>query len=355
MMRRTILAMLLCSFIPGMAGELAGGSLQQVRSLMDWGRPERELIDEVDRLPRQAFASINQPLGSRGETLAMLVAARGHVDLLKLLAAHGADLSRSDHSGDSVLTHAIRSPDRRAELVAFLLSRLPMLPPANRAGWTPLAIAQVRGDEVVARALQAAGAAPASFDAHAYRDLLAALRAGRLEHAQAAADRGAPLRQLDEEGRSLLTHAIVAGRVEPVVWLLDRGADPHAVDPDGISPLALAAGTAGRLPILTLLLERGSDPAQVNSAGETPLMAAVRGQQLEAVRLLLARGAKVHAEAADGSTALHLAIGPDRIPIIRVLLAAGADPRRPNRMGDSAIEVARKAGLTEVLAVMEQP
>lgn len=354
MMRRTIL-MLLCSVIPAMAGDLAGGNLEQVRSLMDWGRPESELIDEVDRLPRQAFAAIDRPLGSRGETLAMLVAARGHVGLLKVLAAHGADLSRSDHTGDSVLAHAIRSPERRAELVAFLLAHLPTLPPANRAGWTPLAIAQARGDEVVARALEAAGAAPVSFDAHAYRDLLTALRAGRLEHAQAAADRGAPLRQLDEEGRSLLTHAIVAGRLESVVWLLDRGANPHAVDPDGVSPLALAAGTAGRLAILAHLLERGGDPAQTNSAGETPLMAAVRGQQPEAVRLLLARGAKVHAEAADGSTALHLALTPDRLPIIRALLAAGADPRRPNRTGDSAIDVARKAGMTEVLAVLERP
>jgi ankyrin repeat protein len=355
MIRRTILAMLFCAWVPGSAGELTGGSLEQVRSLMDWGRPEAELIDEVERLPRQALATIDRPLGSRGETLAMLVAARGHVDLLRVLAAQGADLSRSDHSGDSVLAHAIRSPDRRTELVAFLLAHLPTLPPANRAGWTPLGIAQARGDEVVARALQAAGAAPTAFDAHAYRDLLAALRAGRLEHAQAAVDRGAPLRQLDEEGRSLLTHAIIAGRLESVAWLLDRGASPHALDPDGISPLALVAGIADRLPILELLLERGGDPNQANSAGETPLMAAVRGQQVEAVRLLLARGANVHAEAADGSTALHLAIAPERLPVIRALLAAGADPRRPNRMGDSAIAVARRAGLMEVLAVLERP
>jgi ankyrin repeat protein len=360
MIHRTVIALLMCFWIPLVAQEVAqevapaAEAVALVNSVMNWGFTEIKLIKMVEAWPSEASKSINGSLNLRGQTLAMVVAQRGFANLLKVLVERGADLTKNDKRGNSVLSHAVRSSAHRAEMVAFLLPRLPAMPDdINHAGWSPLAIALVRDDEGVSRALRAAGAKPPSFDTREFRNLLDALRAGRLADAQAAVERGASVNQLDEDGHPLLLHVVVAGKRESVVWLLDHKADPNTENPEGMTPLTLSARSADCLPILEILLDRGGDPSRANKDGETPLMEAVLGNRLDSVRVLLARGAKVDAESNDGSTALFSSLFPDRLPIVRALLAAGANPHKPNRFGESALDRVRKEGRTEVEAVLE--
>jgi ankyrin repeat protein len=106
--------------------------------------------------------------------------------------------------------------------------------------------------------------------------------------------------------------------------LLKHGA---ARDAKGLDTALFNASVRGPAAAVRLLLEHG---ANVNTpsgfAGYTPLIGAAYSENVEAetIRLLLARGAEVKSKAATGETALELARKRGKTEIVDLLLQAGA-------------------------------
>ncbi|KAI5838487.1 ankyrin repeat-containing domain protein, partial [Morchella snyderi] len=132
-----------------------------------------------------------------------------------------------------------------------------------------------------------------------------------------------------DNGRTALQAASGSGNEPIVKLLLAAGADVNAepASDNGRTALQAASGS-GNEPIVKLLLAAGADvnAAPVFFTGRTALQAASGSGNEPIVKLLLAAGADVNAAPAswDGRTALQEASGSGNEPIVKLLLAAGA-------------------------------
>jgi ankyrin repeat protein len=211
----------------------------------------------VTDAPRLLAGSIEHA-GEGGWTPLHLAVAAGREDVVRVLAAAGADLGARTESGRTALHVAVEhSP----------------------------------------------GLVPVLDDLGAPVDAAAAAHLDDVDRLAGELDGGAPLTD-SATGLDLLTVAAAGGAAGAVRLLLERGADP-----DGG---ALAAAAAARRPdLVRALLDAGAgvdrrDP----DTGRTPLHEAVAagpgGDAPEVVRLLLAAGADLDATTNDGASALDI-------------------------------------------------
>jgi hypothetical protein len=84
--------------------------------------------------------------------------------------------------------------------------------------------------------------------------LQSAAAAGDIVQTTALLDKGAPLNERDDQGRTPLMLAVMQNRPDIVQLLLDRGADPNIVDSIGRSPLQQAQ--QAKLPEIAAMLQR---------------------------------------------------------------------------------------------------
>lgn len=244
--------------------------------------------------------------GREDVLLTHLVAARGPADLLRSLAANGADLERRDPAGRTpLLVAAAQARDPGA--VAALLSLGASVDAADHDGLTVLHLLAPRDD----------------VDAMA-----AAIRAG------------ADVNGRDALGRTPLWLAAARGATAASRVLLRAGAQPDAAG-DGTTPLHQAAAVADP-DILAMLLAHGADPDAKTTTGSTPLLVAADRGRLEHVRLLLDAGSRVDARNAVGDTPLICAVRGGHRQVSRLLLEAGANPRQRNARHESARALARQ-------------
>ncbi|MDF2433864.1 MAG: uncharacterized protein JWP44_3495 [Mucilaginibacter sp.] len=128
----------------------------------------------------------------------------------------------------------------------------------------------------------------------------------------------------DEDGRTLLMHAILA-----------EDADPF---------------------IVKLLIDKGSD-VNIHESGErwTSLHFAARDQNEPVVRILLEAGAEADSADAFGNTPLWRSITKSKpgFGVINELIKHGADPCKKNNNGVAPIDVARKVGRADLVALFE--
>ena len=81
------------------------------------------------------------------------------------------------------------------------------------------------------------------------------------------------------------------------------------------------------------------------------MFAATKGS-IEIADLLLKKSADVNAQDDDGNTALIMAVGNGNRDLIRNLLAAGAKPSLRNKIGISAVDLAKHKGATDILSML---
>ncbi len=256
-----------------------------------------------------------------------LAVREGHLAIVELLIAHGADLAyRSYPFQESLLSFA---EDRGHGEVAALLRRHL----ARRFALAP---------EVAA--------------------ILEVAKTGDLKGVRSELERDPALaRASNETGDTPLHQAAQHLHRDIVETLLDAGADPDAVRGDGYRPIHLAltrnfltgAPTAGARSLAELLLARGSRytmylaallldddfirkalakdrsrASEEDTNHHRPLSAAARRHDLELVRLLLEHGADPNApeEGAPRGHSLWVAAFERQMEMVRLLLAHGADP-----------------------------
>ena len=160
-------------------------------------------------------------------------------------------------------------------------------------------------------------AGPADDDGRPCASLAAAVTANRVAQARgflerAGAGRGALLEQsVDDDGNRVLHLAAgEGGSVAMVTLLLDAGADPAWRDANGGLPLHDAAA-AGNADIVAQLCRRGPPDlvvAKDGNTGWTPLHHAASNGHLSVCALLVAELRKQRPMAADGGAALAAAI-----------------------------------------------
>ena len=133
---------------------------------------------------------VNMRGGDRNTPI-MEAAFAGHLETVKLLLDHGADLSARKNDGETVITLGAGHQD-----IADLFKNVSALVDVASKG-----------------------------DNKAVKELI---------------DKGTPVNGLDQHGQTALTEACWNGRTETVKLLLEKGADPNIKKADGQNPLSLA-------------------------------------------------------------------------------------------------------------------
>lgn len=266
------------------------------------------------------LAASPELLGARdagGSTPLHHAAGFGTLETLRGLLDAGADVKATNERASTPLHWAI--PD--AAKVRLLLSRGAPVNARQVEGRTPLYLAAQLGQ------------------GRAVVPLL-------LEH-------GADPALASVNGQSPLMVAAARGHAETLRVLLDHKADVNARNSAGDTPLILAAGS-GHHEAVRLLIERGADARARSKRNETALGSAATAGVEDTVRLLLAQGAEVNVRNVRGFSPLMLAANSDTVPTgaVKLLLAHGADLAFTADYDESARDLARKRGDTEVARLL---
>lgn len=209
---------------------------------------------------------------------------------------------------------------------------------------TPLTLACAAGHEAIVARLLAAGAEPNVCTRHNTTLLhLAAAHATSL--VRRLLDVGVRV-AADRNGMSPLVAAIEYDRLDTVALLLGAPmADRHA---DGAFAYACARG---RLAAMRLLCDRFGAGLATSTQG--PLVAAVLGDQLEAVRFILDAGADIDLyDLKDERSALMHAAEAGHHDVAALLLARGADPDSQTEWFVTAPRIAIQRGDTRMFELL---
>lgn len=249
--------------------------------------------------------------------------------------------SRSDHSELSPWLLSFVRGD--VEIIRLLAEFGADLTQAGRCGQSPLHLAAEFGREAAISWLLDLGTDPDMTDEFGSTPLHLAAEGDHLSCAATLLDRSADAASSEGHGQSQPIHA--AKSQQMIQLLVGRGgADVNAIDGCGDWPLKSAA-ESNDLNRISWLLNHGGE-VDLTSTGETALHAAVRADSREAVEFLLEAGANPNAQDVDGWTPLFGAMSCE---VIHQLLGAGADPRITDDAGGSPHEWLNDPILVEAL------
>ncbi|XP_070515069.1 ankyrin repeat domain-containing protein 17 isoform X3 [Cardiocondyla obscurior] len=374
------------------------GDVGTVRKLLTEGRSVHETTEEGESLLSlacsagyyelaQVLLAMNANVEDRGIkgdcTPLMEAASAGHVDIVTLLIAHGADVNAQSTSGNTPLMYGCAGGHE--EVVRVLLDSGANVEDHNENGHTPLMEAASAGHVQVAKILLERGAG-INTHSNEFKEsaLTLACYKGHLEMVRFLLEAGADQEHKTDEMHTALMEASMDGHVEVARLLLDSGAQVNMPTDSFESPLTLAA-CGGHVDLAMLLIERGANIEEVNDEGYTPLMEAAREGHEEMVALLLSQGANINAqteetqetaltlaccggflEVADflikagadielgASTPLMEAAQEGHLDLVRYLLESAADVHAQTQTGDTALTYACENGHTDVADLLLQ-
>jgi len=166
---------------------------------------------------------------------------------------------------------------------------------------------------------------------------------------------------VDPSGYSLLHLAVNTGSeatLKQVLDIIGTGQEQQAaVRSSGatkaqFTPLHLAA-MKGSLKMVERLLSAGADSRATTRLGCTALhIAAARGHD-DICKVLVTNGADVNAISETKSTPLASAVHAGHVKVIESLLDHGADPHLRPQGGQTALEIARSRGYSDLATVIE--
>lgn len=134
--------------------------------------------------------------------------------------------------------------------------------------------------------------------------------------------------------------------------LLLKGTNIYARTEERQTALHLAA-KRGHRDITRLLLMNDIDIDASDENGNTALLLATKSRHKEVVRLLLKKKADIEiSESESGQTALHVAAKLGDVAILNLLLKADADPETVDDGGNTAFELAERAGHRKVMDLL---
>ncbi|MEC4896092.1 MAG: ankyrin repeat domain-containing protein [Oscillatoria sp. PMC 1051.18] len=271
---------------------------------------------------------------TKGKTALILAAMTGHLPIVQVLLAAGADPQMTD-----------RTPDDE---------------PLPESLWEDM------GVETILKMGYIFGRTA----------LMEAAKAGHTEIVQSLLEAGANPNYQDEANYTALALAAENNHFAIVQALVAAGADVNLAEISGNTPLLLAC-EKGAVEIGEFLLRENADFTQINSCGRTALMNAAEVGSLRLVELLLARGVDVNAVSKDGETAIAIAAAASHyvevdksapsggmreyrddgcwelqplpedqiLAVVQALLQAGANPNLPDPGTTPLIEAARHGQL----------
>lgn len=151
-----------------------------------------------------------------------------------------------------------------------------------------------------------------------------------------------------------LVEAVKNNEITKVRELIQQKADVNAVDDKGNS-LLIVASAEGYTDVVAALLESGADVKAVDSGMQaTALHAAAYRCFPRVMELLVKYGIDINAVGPkNGYTALHDSVWQNNIEGVKILVGAGAKRDIRGKDGKTPLDLAKKNGNKEIIAILE--
>ena len=292
---------------------------------------------EVVKLLISAGAEADS-VDSSGATPLMMAAEHGQTSVVEfLLDQHSVDVNRLDIAGRHALHKACQASKLHIETVKVLIAAGAHVNTTSLTEGTSALFAAVEADATlrqdtdsdtsIIRLLIESDAEVDSRDKDGSTPLMIAAYHHRPAIVNLLIAAGASVNAATFEGNvTTLMYAAAAGDTEICASLLKHGAEVHhKYLPSGGTALYEAV-INGSLTIVKMLIEASADPAAVDFENMTSLHACAQGGFVEICELLLAKGLDVNAIAISGSTPLMHAVSTNQTNTVELLLRHNANP-----------------------------
>ncbi|KAG8247521.1 E3 ubiquitin-protein ligase mib1 [Homalodisca vitripennis] len=252
-------------------------------------------------------ADVNGVFG--GHTALQAASQNGHLEVIKILLRHQADVEVEDKDGDRAVHHAAFGDEPGVmELLAHAGADLNA---RNKRRQTALHIAVNKGHVGVVKTLLELGCHPSLQDSEGDTPLHDAISKKRDDMLTLLLDHNADIMLTNNNGFNALHHAALRGNPSamwilllklPRQWIVDEKKD------DGYTALHLAA-LNNHVEVAELLVHHGKANMDLQNVNlQTALHLAVERQHTQIVRLLVREGANLNIPDKDGDTPLHEAL-----------------------------------------------
>eukprot|EP00013_Stygamoeba_regulata_P007642 CAMPEP_0177642866 /NCGR_PEP_ID=MMETSP0447-20121125/7847_1 /TAXON_ID=0 /ORGANISM="Stygamoeba regulata, Strain BSH-02190019" /LENGTH=1254 /DNA_ID=CAMNT_0019145117 /DNA_START=57 /DNA_END=3822 /DNA_ORIENTATION=+ len=273
--------------------------------------------------------AVTNCVNAKQESPLLLACQNGLEEIVRLLIAKGADVSRKDSHGKTVLHLAVESGQN--PIVHALLASLTS-DHQKQAMFTAL-------------------------DDENRTPLRTAIACKNFEITKALLEHGANVNEVDHQGNSLLHQALLQGEEECAVFLVGVGSNCVSENRDHQTPVSLAV-SRGHLLTLGALLDADRLIAMRQHTDGSLLRLALKNQQYAAAKMLLAAGVNVDQDedTTTSDSILHLAIKEHDIGAVEFLLRESkANRGRENNAGDTPLHTAVRCDFKEGVALLLKP
>lgn len=204
----------------------------------EWNKNDERLLAAVEHGEVERVSSLLAKKGanpvkldSEGKSALHVAAARGQLDCLSFILAHGADLSVTDAAGFSPLHLAAKS--NHTECCRKLIQSKCPIDAVDGSGKTALHHAAASGNIQIVQLLCELKSPINLKDTDGLTSLLLAAKHSHAEVCSTLLDFGSEINTSDNSGRTALMLATESNAVSVVEVLVQRGADLSAVDAEG--------------------------------------------------------------------------------------------------------------------------
>ncbi|KAG1685848.1 hypothetical protein DVH05_007684 [Phytophthora capsici] len=299
-------------------GALEARTQRNALHLLSFSKENYRSRAEMLELLLNCGANLNvNAVDCNGDTPSMIYASLGHLEFMKKLLQHGADLQLTNNKGQNVLHRACEAD--QVEICGFLQQLMMkdsiaeiILPVEDISSLLPVALSlhtpdvggqyplhYLAGKGFIECAKQLLVSTETNFEwnrsLQAQRDTVGrtALHLAVLTHDVAMTaylltpGGGFDVNCFDDLHRSPLHYAVESPAALPIISrLVQHGANLNVADERGDTPLHWAA-FSGRAVVMQNLLALGADPTLRNSDWENPAQIAAAYGQLDCMRLLV--------------------------------------------------------------------
>ncbi|KAL8726545.1 MAG: hypothetical protein Q9181_006010 [Wetmoreana brouardii] len=282
-----------------------------------------------------------------GRTALALAAMNGHVDIVKLLLVHGAEVDKADRPGWESTPLRLAVEKCQVEIFRTLLE--------HRAAVNIVAPLS-EGNDLGAMELILDHPASLKRKYYVSSPLHSAVLSGNIDIVRILLEFGAGTERTTESrnhsGDYAAIHlAIFSNRIDIVQTLLEYRTNVNAVTSSSQTSLYIAV-TGGQKGIVRLLLDSGAELDAVQDRnGITALHEAARLGDIDIAKLLLMHGAKILL--ADHGSPLHIAARYGNKATVQLLLEHGAElDAVQDRNGKTALHEAVRLGDVDIAKLL---
>jgi ankyrin repeat protein len=278
--------------------------------------------------------------------------SHGHVEIVRPLVEHGANVNARDQSQSTPLHLAWD-----AEIVQLLVEHGADVNARDQFQLTPLHIASSVGKTRTVQLLIEHGADVNSRDQSQSTPLHLALSGAKAQAVQLLIEHGADVNARDQCQSTPLHLALSRGYAEVSELLIEHGADVNSRDQSQSTPLHVALSQGGAK-TAQLLIKHGADVHARNQDQSTPLHVVSSVPSMvnneTTIRLLIEHGASVNAYDKNHQTPLHWVSScyDPNANSLRLLLKNGADVDAEDDKGLTAFQIASSKGHDEIAQLL---